>query len=140
MQEPSDFEITRRDLLKVGAVSMAVSAAPLVAKGQAPVADAPVMSKVSFNGNGKAYNLKVAELGICGVAALAVTLSWFWMSRAPAFSTSSSTAYFVRRSSTVPRSVTTCCCTWTSMSPASMRGSSVSRSQIVSSRRSSERV
>lgn len=59
MQGPSDFEITRRDLLKVGAVSVAVSAAPLVAKGQAPAADAPVMSKVSFSVNGKAYNLKL---------------------------------------------------------------------------------
>ena len=59
MHEPSDFEITRRDLLKVGAVSAVVTAAPLVAKGQAPAADAPVMSKVSFNVNGKAYNLKL---------------------------------------------------------------------------------
>ncbi|HEX2337252.1 MAG TPA: aldehyde dehydrogenase iron-sulfur subunit PaoA [Hyphomicrobiaceae bacterium] len=59
MQDPSDFEITRRDLLKVGAVSVAVSAAPLVAKGQAPAADAPVMSKVSFNVNGQSYNLKL---------------------------------------------------------------------------------
>ena len=29
MQGPSDFEITRRDLLKVGAVSVAVSTVPL---------------------------------------------------------------------------------------------------------------
>ncbi len=59
MQGPGDFEITRRDLLKVGAVSVAVSAAPLVAKGQAPAADAPVLSKVSFDVNGKAYSLKL---------------------------------------------------------------------------------
>jgi xanthine dehydrogenase YagT iron-sulfur-binding subunit len=59
MQASSDFEITRRDLLKVGAVTAVVSATPLVAKGQAPVADAPVLSKVAFNVNGKAYNLKV---------------------------------------------------------------------------------
>lgn len=59
MSGPGDFEITRRDLLKVGAVSVAVSAAPLVAKGQAPAADAPVLSKVAFNVNGKAYNLKL---------------------------------------------------------------------------------
>ena len=59
MQGPSDFEITRRDLLKVGAVSAVVSTVPLVAKGQAPAADAPVMSKVSFSVNGKAYNLKL---------------------------------------------------------------------------------
>jgi len=59
MRERSDFEITRRDVLKVGAVSVAVSAVPLAAKGQAPAADAPVLSKVSFNVNGKAYNLKL---------------------------------------------------------------------------------
>jgi xanthine dehydrogenase YagT iron-sulfur-binding subunit len=59
MQGPNDFEITRRDLLKAGAVTAVVSATPLVAKGQAPVADASVMSKVSFNVNGKAYNLKL---------------------------------------------------------------------------------
>jgi xanthine dehydrogenase YagT iron-sulfur-binding subunit len=56
---PDDFEITRRDLLKVGAVTAVVSATPLVAKGQAPAADAPVVSKVSFTVNGKAYNLKL---------------------------------------------------------------------------------
>lgn len=59
MQGPNDFEISRRDLLKAGAVSAVVSATPLVAKGQTPVADAPVMSKVSFDVNGKAYNLKL---------------------------------------------------------------------------------
>src|SRR3954466_4111451 len=56
---PDDFEITRRDLLKVGAVTAVVSATPLVARGQAPAADAPVVSKVSFAVNGKAYNLKL---------------------------------------------------------------------------------
>jgi xanthine dehydrogenase YagR molybdenum-binding subunit len=56
---PDDFEITRRDLLKVGAVTAVVSATPLVAKGQPPAADAPVVSKVSFSVNGRAYNLKL---------------------------------------------------------------------------------
>ncbi len=59
MPGPSDFELTRRDLLKVGAVTAVVSATPLVAKGQAPAADEPVVSKVTFNVNGKAYNLKI---------------------------------------------------------------------------------
>jgi xanthine dehydrogenase YagT iron-sulfur-binding subunit len=59
MQGPDNLEITRRDLLKVGAVSAVVSATPLVARGQEPAADAPVMSKVSFNVNGKAYSLKL---------------------------------------------------------------------------------
>ena len=59
MSGASDFEISRRDLLKIGSVSAAVSAAPLVAKGQAPAADAPVLSKVAFNVNGKAYELRL---------------------------------------------------------------------------------
>src|SRR4029453_15181574 len=42
-----------------GAVSAVVSAAPLVARGQTPAADSPVTSKVSFNVNGKTYNLKL---------------------------------------------------------------------------------
>ena len=59
MQDSSDFELTRRDLLKVGAVTAVVSATPIVARGQEPAAEAPVMSKVSFNVNGKPYNLKL---------------------------------------------------------------------------------
>ena len=59
MPGPSDFEITRRDLLKVAAVTAVVSATPLVAKGQTPAADEPVVSKVTFDVNGKAYNLKL---------------------------------------------------------------------------------
>lgn len=48
MQNPSDLDITRRDLLKIGAVSAAASAMPLVAKGQAPAAEPPVLSKVTL--------------------------------------------------------------------------------------------
>ena len=59
MQDFNDFELTRRDLLKAGAVTALVSATPLVARGQAPAAEAPVMAKVSLNVNGKAYNLKL---------------------------------------------------------------------------------
>jgi xanthine dehydrogenase YagT iron-sulfur-binding subunit len=59
MQDSNDFEITRRDLLKAGAVTAVVSATPLVANGQAPAADEPVVSKVAFNVNGKAYNLRL---------------------------------------------------------------------------------
>jgi xanthine dehydrogenase YagT iron-sulfur-binding subunit len=59
MQEPSGFDLTRRDLLKIGAVSAAASALPLVAKGQAPAAEAPVMSSVSFKVNGKSHKLKL---------------------------------------------------------------------------------
>jgi xanthine dehydrogenase YagT iron-sulfur-binding subunit len=59
MRSPGDLEITRRELLKIGAVSVVVSAAPLVAKGQAPAADPPVLSNVSFDVNGKPYELKL---------------------------------------------------------------------------------
>jgi xanthine dehydrogenase YagT iron-sulfur-binding subunit len=45
-------------LLKAGAVSVAASTMPLVAQGQTP-ADPAVMAKVSFNVNGKAYDLKL---------------------------------------------------------------------------------
>jgi xanthine dehydrogenase YagT iron-sulfur-binding subunit len=53
MQGPSDLEITRRDVLKVGAVSAAASAVPLAAKGQTSAAEPPVMAKVSLDVNGK---------------------------------------------------------------------------------------
>lgn len=53
MYGPSDLEITRRDLLKIGAVSAAASAIPLAAKGQTPAAEPPILTKVSFEVNGK---------------------------------------------------------------------------------------
>jgi xanthine dehydrogenase YagT iron-sulfur-binding subunit len=59
MQGPSDFDISRRDLLKIGAVSVAATSMPLVAKGQVPVAGPPVLAKVAFEINGKAHELKV---------------------------------------------------------------------------------
>jgi xanthine dehydrogenase YagT iron-sulfur-binding subunit len=54
-----DLDISRRDLLKIGAVSMASSAVPLVAKGQPTAAETPVVSKVSFKVNGKPQALKL---------------------------------------------------------------------------------
>jgi xanthine dehydrogenase YagT iron-sulfur-binding subunit len=59
MQDPGDFDMSRRDLLRAGAVSVAASTIPLVAKGQAPTADQPVLSRVTLNVNGKTYNLKL---------------------------------------------------------------------------------
>ena len=59
MQSPSDLEISRRDLLIVGAASIAATAAPSVANAQAPVTGAPVMSKVSFSVNGGARALEL---------------------------------------------------------------------------------
>ena len=59
MGKRDTFELTRRDLLKVGAASVAATAVPLTAKGQAPASDAPVSAKVSFEVNGKACALEL---------------------------------------------------------------------------------
>jgi xanthine dehydrogenase YagT iron-sulfur-binding subunit len=68
MRSPGDFKFSRRDLLIVGAASLtapalAVTTSPFVAKAevalQPAVPGAPVMSKVSFNVNGKARELEV---------------------------------------------------------------------------------
>jgi xanthine dehydrogenase YagT iron-sulfur-binding subunit len=63
MQKSERLEITRRDLLIVGAVSIAATAAPYAAKAEvsnvgAPVL-APAMSKVSFTVNGEASELEL---------------------------------------------------------------------------------
>jgi xanthine dehydrogenase YagT iron-sulfur-binding subunit len=59
MSDPGDFEISRRDLLKVGTASAAATAVPLVARSQAGAADAPVLSAVTLNVNGKPRALKL---------------------------------------------------------------------------------
>jgi xanthine dehydrogenase YagT iron-sulfur-binding subunit len=59
MQDPSDFDISRRDVLTVGAISLAASTMPSIADGQTPAAAPPVLSKVTLKVNGKAYLLKV---------------------------------------------------------------------------------
>jgi xanthine dehydrogenase YagT iron-sulfur-binding subunit len=61
MKRPGDFELSRRDLLIVGAASLAGPsvAAPSAAKAQIPVLGVPVMSKLSLNVNGKARELEV---------------------------------------------------------------------------------
>ena len=59
MQSPDDFDLSRRDLLIIGAASAAASAMPLVAKGQSRGVEPPVLSKVSFNVNGKACELEL---------------------------------------------------------------------------------
>ena len=56
MQGPGNFDLSRRDVLKLGA---AVTAAPLVANGQQGTADNPVIDTVTLNVNGKAHSLKV---------------------------------------------------------------------------------
>jgi xanthine dehydrogenase YagT iron-sulfur-binding subunit len=59
MPGPGDFDITRRELLILGAASVAATAVPLAAKAEAPVAEPPIISKVSFHVNGKAYALEL---------------------------------------------------------------------------------
>ena len=63
MQRASDFELSRRRLLIAGAASLAAPAVartvtPSEAKAQIPAAGAPVMSKFSFNVNGKAREIE----------------------------------------------------------------------------------
>ncbi|MEJ0087927.1 MAG: aldehyde dehydrogenase iron-sulfur subunit PaoA [Pseudomonadota bacterium] len=59
MAGPGDFELSRRDLLKVGTASAAATAVPMVARAQAGAADAPVLSAVTLNVNGKPRPLKL---------------------------------------------------------------------------------
>jgi xanthine dehydrogenase YagT iron-sulfur-binding subunit len=56
MQGPGDFEVSRRDVLKLGAAATAV---PLVAKGQSPPEDAPVSTQLTLDVNGKTHALKL---------------------------------------------------------------------------------
>jgi len=61
--ENEGLEITRRELLVIGAVSAAAAAAPADAAAQAkastPPVRLPVLSKVSFSVNGKAHALEL---------------------------------------------------------------------------------
>jgi xanthine dehydrogenase YagT iron-sulfur-binding subunit len=63
MQGTTDFEISRRDLLIVGAGSVAAVAAPSASSAQSPaqaaLAGAPSMSKLSFSVNGVARELEL---------------------------------------------------------------------------------
>jgi xanthine dehydrogenase YagT iron-sulfur-binding subunit len=61
MAETTDLEISRRELLVIGAVSVAATAAPAEAQAKAPAPPLrlPVMSKVSFDVNGKARALEL---------------------------------------------------------------------------------
>ena len=68
MRSPGDFRFSRRDLLIVGAASLTapalgVTTSPFVAKAEIALKPAvpgvPVMSKVSFNVNGKARELEI---------------------------------------------------------------------------------
>jgi xanthine dehydrogenase YagT iron-sulfur-binding subunit len=54
-----DLELSRRDLLILGAVSATTTAVPLVADARPSASEAPVVLKVSFDVNGKSRELKV---------------------------------------------------------------------------------
>jgi len=66
MPHPDDFEITRRDILRVGAAGVAASMVPTLANGQpggegqgVRPADDSLLSKVSFSVNGKPHDLQL---------------------------------------------------------------------------------
>ena len=56
MQGPGNVELSRRDVLKLGA---AASAAPLVANGEPAAGVAPVVGEVTLVVNGKTHSLKL---------------------------------------------------------------------------------
>ena len=58
MDEQHDIKLTRRNLLKAGAASLAVTV-PNMAEAKADAALAPVISKVTFEVNGKLHDLQL---------------------------------------------------------------------------------
>ena len=56
MQGPGNFDLSRRDVLKLGA---AATAAPMVASAQGEPKDAPVIDSVTLDVNGKTHALKL---------------------------------------------------------------------------------
>src|SRR6187402_3649657 len=56
MQGPGNFDLSRRDVLKLG---VAATAAPLVAQSAQATADTPVIDSVTLNVNGKTYPLQL---------------------------------------------------------------------------------
>ena len=60
MEDSGPFDITRRELLIVGAASMTAAVAPpLLGQEKPPRVEAPIRSKVRFEVNGKARELEV---------------------------------------------------------------------------------
>ncbi|MET0389217.1 MAG: aldehyde dehydrogenase iron-sulfur subunit PaoA [Polyangiales bacterium] len=59
MHDPSDFDITRRGLLKIGAVSVAANSLPLVANAETSGELAPVTAAVTLRVNGKVHALQL---------------------------------------------------------------------------------
>jgi len=56
MQGPGNFDLSRRDVLKLG---VAATAAPLVAQSAQATADSPVVQSVTLNMNGKIHALQL---------------------------------------------------------------------------------
>jgi xanthine dehydrogenase YagT iron-sulfur-binding subunit len=56
MQGPGNFDLSRRDVLKLG---VAAGAAPMVAGAQQDATDTPVVNDVTLNVNGKTHTLKL---------------------------------------------------------------------------------
>jgi xanthine dehydrogenase YagT iron-sulfur-binding subunit len=56
MQGPGNFDLSRRDVLKLG---VAAGAAPMVARAQQDATEAPVVNDVTLNVNGKTHTLKL---------------------------------------------------------------------------------
>jgi len=56
MQGPGNFDLSRRDVLKLG---VAATAAPLVAQSAQATADSPVVQSVTLNVNGKIHALQL---------------------------------------------------------------------------------
>jgi xanthine dehydrogenase YagT iron-sulfur-binding subunit len=59
MPNPYDFEISRREILALAAVSAAATVVPRMANGQPSDVEPPVLSRVSFEINGKTHTLKL---------------------------------------------------------------------------------
>jgi hypothetical protein len=52
MQDRGNLDLSRRDLMIVGAASATAAAVPSVGRAQAPMTGAAVISKLSFDVNG----------------------------------------------------------------------------------------
>jgi xanthine dehydrogenase YagT iron-sulfur-binding subunit len=58
-RDPDDFEISRRELLALGAFLAAATAVPRIAKAEPSDVGPPILSGVSFEVNGKTHPLKL---------------------------------------------------------------------------------
>jgi xanthine dehydrogenase YagT iron-sulfur-binding subunit len=59
MRDPDDFEISRRELLALGTFLAAATAVPGLAKAQPSDVEPPILSRVSFQVNGKTHALEL---------------------------------------------------------------------------------